>query len=99
MADDDNGDSKWKSAAKAGGKSLSQSGQDMMASAGEQAGEGAREEVERSKDQADRELQRAAVPSMKRGGPVRKTGIYRLHKGERVVPKSRVKKMRSRGRY
>jgi hypothetical protein len=26
------------------------------------------------------------VKSMKKGGPVRKTGLYHLHKGEHVVP-------------
>ena len=25
-------------------------------------------------------------PSMKKGGRIKKTGVYRLHKGERVVP-------------
>lgn len=30
--------------------------------------------------------------SMKKGGPVKKTGVYKLHKGERVVVKSRRKK-------
>jgi hypothetical protein len=28
----------------------------------------------------------APVKSMKKGGPVRKTGLYHLHKGEHVVP-------------
>jgi hypothetical protein len=27
-------------------------------------------------------------PNMKRGGPVRVSGLYRLHKGEQVMPKS-----------
>lgn len=27
-----------------------------------------------------------AMPSMKRGGTVKKTGPHKLHKGERVVP-------------
>jgi triphosphoribosyl-dephospho-CoA synthetase len=31
----------------------------------------------------------AVIASMKRGGRVHKTGIYRLHRGERVVPKRR----------
>jgi hypothetical protein len=35
------------------------------------------------------------VPSYKRGGKVRKTGLARLHKGEYVVPKGRKK---SRGK-
>jgi hypothetical protein len=26
------------------------------------------------------------IPSKKKGGPIRKTGLYRLHAGEYVVP-------------
>ncbi len=33
------------------------------------------------------------VPSYKKGGMVRKTGLARLHKGERVVPKAKVGKV------
>lgn len=33
----------------------------------------------------------AQAQSMKKGGPVKKTGIYKLHKGERVVPARRRK--------
>jgi hypothetical protein len=36
------------------------------------------------------------VPSYKRGGKVRKTGLAKLHKGEVVVPKGQAKKMRGR---
>jgi len=31
--------------------------------------------------------------SMKKGGKIKKTGLYRLHKGERVVPKSKAVKI------
>lgn len=38
------------------------------------------------------------VPSYKKGGKIRKTGLAFVHKGERVVPKSKVKRMaRKRG--
>jgi len=30
---------------------------------------------------------RDVLDSLKRGGPIRKTGVYRLHKGERVLNK------------
>lgn len=36
-----------------------------------------------------------AVQSFKRGGKVKRTGIYKLHKGERVTPR---KTKRARGR-
>jgi hypothetical protein len=34
----------------------------------------------------DPSLAQQYAGSMKKGGPVKKTGIYKLHKGERVVP-------------
>ena len=40
------------------------------------------------------ELQkRAVMGSMKKGGMVPKTGPYKLHKGEKVIPKDKVKEM------
>jgi hypothetical protein len=39
-----------------------------------------------------------SIASKKRGGKIRKTGIYRLHKGEHVVPAKRSKKSRKSGR-
>lgn len=36
-----------------------------------------------------------AIPKMKKGGPIRKTGVYMLHKGEYVVPASGRSKARS----
>ena len=35
----------------------------------------------------------ATPPSYKKGGKVHKTGLARLHKGERVIPKSKVHKV------
>ncbi len=35
----------------------------------------------------------AKVPSYKKGGMVRRTGLARVHKGERVIPKSKVAKV------
>jgi hypothetical protein len=46
----------------------------------------------RSMGQGLGRLMNAAGPvlaSMKRGGRVHKTGLYRLHRGERVIPKRR----------
>lgn len=34
------------------------------------------------------------MPSMKRGGTVKKTGPHRLHKGEKVIPARRARKKR-----
>ncbi len=59
-------DSRWKSAAKAAGRSLSESGQSAMSDARSEA------------------ASRIGPVSYKRGGKVRKTGMARLHKGERV---------------
>jgi hypothetical protein len=33
------------------------------------------------------------IASMEKGGAVRKTGLYRLHKGERVVAKNKLRKI------
>ena len=38
------------------------------------------------------------VPSFKKGGMVRKTGLIYAHKGERVIPKHKVAKMFKKGR-
>lgn len=35
----------------------------------------------------------ANIPSYKKGGKVRRTGLARVHKGERVIPKSKVKRV------
>jgi hypothetical protein len=36
--------------------------------------------------------------SMRKGGRVKKTGLYRLHKGEEVVPPEKARKARKSGR-
>jgi hypothetical protein len=38
-----------------------------------------------------------AVPQFKRGGKVKKTGLARVHKGERVLTKKQQKRARGRG--
>ena len=38
------------------------------------------------------EMMARMAPSMKRGGPVKRTGTYQLHKGERVVPAKKGKR-------
>lgn len=38
------------------------------------------------------------VPEYKRGGRVRKTGLAKVHKGERVLTKRQAKNFRSRGK-
>ena len=68
-------DSRWKSAAKAGGRSLSESGQSAMMDARSEA------------------ASRIGPVSYRKGGKVRKTGMARLHKGERVVPRGKVKRV------
>lgn len=81
-------DSDRKKGARTAGRSLNEAGQRMMAKAGERAA-----------SSAD-----SIIASMKRGGKVRKTGNYKLHRGETVKParkgKSRGKKGRGgKGRY
>lgn len=36
----------------------------------------------------------AYTQSFKKGGPVKKTGIYKLHRGERVIPAKKTAKRR-----
>lgn len=49
-------------------------------------------DTERSR--ADKEkLAQEVVGSMKDGGMVKKTGLYKLHKGEKVIPADKVKEM------
>ena len=45
------------------------------------------EEIVRAQRLANMVRQANGVPSFRKGGHVRKTGLYRLHAGERVVPK------------
>jgi hypothetical protein len=69
----------WSSGLKGAGSSLRDSGSDMMSAAREQMAANANRQT--------------PIPSYKRGGKVRKTGLARLHKGEYVVPRNQVKKV------
>ena len=68
-------DSRWKSAAKAGGRSLSESGQSAMMDARSEA------------------ASRIGPVSYKKGGRVKRTGLARVHRGERVIPRCKVKRV------
>jgi hypothetical protein len=48
-----------------------------------------------------KQLQDAIDGSFKKGGHVKKTGIYKLHKGEEVIPKKKAiaEKMKSKKKY
>jgi len=41
-----------------------------------------------------RELSDKGLPGFKKGGKVKKTGVYKLHKGEKVLTASAAKKHR-----
>ena len=69
------GSSRLKKAIGSAGRSLSSSGQSMMADSGREA------------------ASNVHAVSYKRGGKVRKTGGANLHKGERVIPRGKVKKV------
>ena len=69
MADD------YKARLKAGGESLSRSGDSM---------------IEDSRSSAAAGIH---AVSYKKGGRVKRTGLARLHKGERVIPRSKVKRV------
>lgn len=45
----------------------------------------------RNQKQATPQLAAGVFPSYKKGGKVRKTGLALLHKGERVIPRKKVK--------
>jgi len=64
-----------KSAAKAAGRSLSESGQRAISEARSEA------------------ASRIGAVQYKRGGKVRHTGLAKLHKGERVIPAGKRKKV------
>jgi len=38
-----------------------------------------------------------SIPSMKKGGKVKKTGLHILHKGEEVIPANKVKLSKGKG--
>jgi hypothetical protein len=63
----------------AGGKSLSQSGQDMISGARDQAAANANRQTT------------VPLPSYRKGGRVKKTGPAKLHRGEVVVPKKKAR--------
>jgi len=56
--------------------------------------EGLKRQQEHMKDTADDEMTKQAtkhkIPSYKKGGRVRKTGLALVHKGEKVIPKHKV---------
>jgi hypothetical protein len=66
------------SAAKEGGKSLVASGEAMIGRSQQEA--------------ATRASEPSMMPSLRKGGKVKKTGPHRLHKGEVVLSRSQVKK-------
>lgn len=37
------------------------------------------------------------IPSLKKGGMVKKTGLHLLHKGEEVIPANKVKSLKRKG--
>jgi hypothetical protein len=47
---------------------------------------------------AKKDLKPYDIPSFKKGGTVKKTGLIYAHKGERVIPKNKVSKMFKKGR-
>jgi hypothetical protein len=54
---------------------------------------------EKMRQTADDEMQRESgksIPSYKKGGTVKKTGLALLHKGEHVVPAGKVKSMKGK---
>lgn len=67
-----------KAGAAAAGKQLSDSGRDMM---------------DQARSDADARSGPVSYGSYKRGGKVRKTGLARVHRGERVIPRKKVKRV------
>lgn len=54
---------------------------------------------DKAKGSDSNRMDKSPVPSYKRGGKVRKTGLARLHKGEQVIPaKEARKKKRGKSR-
>jgi hypothetical protein len=104
MADSNNGsdttsksgDSKRSAALKAFGQSAQESGQRMLQASQEQS---ARAADSRTSDPGLTERQMAKPDSYRRGGKVRKGGMARLHKGERVLTKKQARRVKvKRGR-
>lgn len=82
-AADSGGSSKWKERAKAAGSSLQKAGASQM--------EDAREDIRSGNLNRQQPLN---LPNYRKGGKVKKTGPARLHKGEVVVPRGKVKKVK-----
>jgi hypothetical protein len=82
MADDSSSDStSWKGSKMASG----------LRAAGKSMQQSGQSQIEAARDQAAR----GAVPSYKKGGRVKKTGLARVHKGEQVIPAHKAHKGRS----
>lgn len=99
MADEDNSrslgqlvaDTRAQSAASK--KSRSSSGvRGALKAAGRSLMQSGQSAISQSRDEA---AQRASeTPSYRKGGMVKKTGLARLHRGEYVVPRNKVKRMK-----
>jgi hypothetical protein len=75
-------DSKTAQGLRGAGSSMSKSGQDQLSSVRSEAAAG-----------ADRQ-QPLNLPSYRKGGKVRKTGVAKLHRGEYVVPAKKVRSLK-----
>ena len=71
-----------------GNKGIEKAGAGLRA-AGQKMIEGSREEAMANMDRQTP----VNLPSYRHGGKVRKTGLARLHKGEKVIPRGKVKKV------
>lgn len=79
------------------------SGRDKIKAAGREANKAGVAMAQRASDEqlarSDRQIDTRPsfinVPSFKRGGVVRQTGLIRAHKGERVIPVGKVKSLRT----
>ncbi len=74
------------------GKKGAKVGGEIGGIVGEVAGEAiAREAPKIYKRMKTRQTQGGVIASMKKGGHIRRTGLYRLHKGEYVLPLKKVR--------
>lgn len=69
---------------------------DEAVEAGKAVGQNTKQ-LQEGKDAASSEQAPKVQGSYKKGGKVKKTGIYRLHKGERVLNRKQTKKVESKG--
>jgi hypothetical protein len=72
-------------------------GANPAANAGKAIREAGQKMMTNSADRASEDAERL-LGSMKRGGKVKRTGLYRLHKNERVVPARKGKGRGKKGR-